>query len=319
MDDDRTLLSKLDGTLDILLKDRTTRRNIIWATDDYAHLGDGYEPEAQIQRRHAWEIKPRSQKEKNTQAGRTRSRAEVFTPLWICNAQINLVDDAVFGRKGVFNTTDESGRTIYPVSPLETIDFSPITWQKYVDFRRLEITCGEAPYITSRYDAATGEYVDICDRVGILDRKFRAVCENVRDNDEKIKWLLRAIESCYGYEFQGDSLLLARLNVMFSYMEVFKQEFGAYPNREHRTAAAWRVSWNFWQMNGRTYTVPMHALDKEAIQYDFDKNPYTPSEDPEEPPRRLAECRIYDHRARRSARFTDFSKIDDTFSRETER
>ena len=44
MDDDRTLLSKLDGALDILLKDRTTRRNIIWATDDYAHLGDGYEP-----------------------------------------------------------------------------------------------------------------------------------------------------------------------------------------------------------------------------------------------------------------------------------
>ena len=30
-------------------------------------------------------------------------------------------------------------------------------WKKYVDSKRLEITCGEAPYIVSRYDAATGE------------------------------------------------------------------------------------------------------------------------------------------------------------------
>lgn len=28
--------------LKTLLVDRTTRKNIIWATDEYAHLGDGY-------------------------------------------------------------------------------------------------------------------------------------------------------------------------------------------------------------------------------------------------------------------------------------
>ena len=30
--------------------------------------------------------------------------AEVFTPSWLCNAQINLIDDEWFGRKGTFNT-----------------------------------------------------------------------------------------------------------------------------------------------------------------------------------------------------------------------
>lgn len=29
-------------------------------------------------------------------------------------------------------------------------------WRKYVDARRLEISCGEAPYLVSRYDTVTG-------------------------------------------------------------------------------------------------------------------------------------------------------------------
>ena len=36
------LLAMGGGILDTLLIDRTTGENIIWATDDYAHLGDGY-------------------------------------------------------------------------------------------------------------------------------------------------------------------------------------------------------------------------------------------------------------------------------------
>lgn len=45
------------------------------------------------------------------------------------------------------------------------------TWQKYVDERRLEITCGEAPYLVSRYDAVSGEPLELKDRIGMLDRK----------------------------------------------------------------------------------------------------------------------------------------------------
>ena len=47
--------------------------------------------------------------------------------------------------------------------------------------KRLEITCGEAPYIASRYDTVSGEPIEIKRRIGILDRKLRVVTENAED------------------------------------------------------------------------------------------------------------------------------------------
>ena len=37
---------------------------------------------------------------------------------------------------------------------------------------RMEITCGEAPYLVSRYDTTTGEPIPIGRRIGLLDRKL---------------------------------------------------------------------------------------------------------------------------------------------------
>lgn len=48
-------------------------------------------------------IMPRVLKSRDTQTARSRDMAEVFTPSWICNAQNNLIDEAWFGRKEVFN------------------------------------------------------------------------------------------------------------------------------------------------------------------------------------------------------------------------
>ena len=45
-----------------------------------------------------------SSKSKAEQEHRSRDKAEVFTAAWICNKQNNLVDNAWFGREGVFNT-----------------------------------------------------------------------------------------------------------------------------------------------------------------------------------------------------------------------
>jgi hypothetical protein len=36
------LIEKYPDTLDILLRDQTTQKNIFWATDNYEHLGDSY-------------------------------------------------------------------------------------------------------------------------------------------------------------------------------------------------------------------------------------------------------------------------------------
>lgn len=91
LDHERTLL-------EILLQDKTTKKNIIWATDDYAELGKQYSfkkeilPELVTGEQDSL-IQPRVEKALEHQTNRTRDKAEVFTPSWICNAQNNLVDE----------------------------------------------------------------------------------------------------------------------------------------------------------------------------------------------------------------------------------
>ena len=73
--------------LKMLLKDRTTLSNIIWATNAYTVLGNDYQPESKITiwnlSRKAFSLKSRAEKAKEEQAVRTKAHAEVFTPMWI--------------------------------------------------------------------------------------------------------------------------------------------------------------------------------------------------------------------------------------------
>jgi len=256
--------------LKILLKDKTTGKNILWATKDYEHNGEGFGECDEIKMYcitglFATEIQPRATKSKEVQTMRIKAKAEVFTPCWICNEQNNLVDDAWFGRKNVFNTPNGQAW----VTTSEPIVFDEIkTWQKYVDSKRLEITCGEAPYLVSRYDAATGSYLPILGRIGLLDRKLRVICENCDDENEWYKWTIRAYQSVYGYEFQGDSLLIARENLFYSFIDYYKYKFGTTPSLDKLKRIANIISWNIWQMDGLTCTVPYscHSVEVRNIQ-----------------------------------------------------
>ena len=86
--------------LQTLLKDHTTKRNIIWATDMYAKdYGEAYSffneiAVEQITGPLGKVIRPRAEKSKEEQIQRVKDKAEVFTPAWICNAQNNLIDEA---------------------------------------------------------------------------------------------------------------------------------------------------------------------------------------------------------------------------------
>lgn len=81
-----------------------------------------------------------------------------------------------------------------------------------MDSRRLEITCGEAPYLFSRYDVATTELIfPTIRRIGILDRKLRIVDKNTDTYEEWLKWTIQAFEASYGYEYQGVNVLIARV------------------------------------------------------------------------------------------------------------
>ncbi len=257
-----------------LLIDHTTSKgdaihNIFWATSDYEHLGAGYGynepilPEL-ITGDNGHVIMPRILKHKDTQSARVRNMAEVFTPSWICNAQNNLVDDAWFGRSNVFNTeyTAEDGTNKWKTNH-NKIEFPEgKTWMDYVRDTRLEITCGEAPYIVSRYDTTTGVTIPLNDRIGLLDRKLRVVSENTGTTGEWLNAAREAYKSTYAYEWQGDSLLIARESMLYSFIEYYRAKFGKNPLMKSIMNIAHIISWNVWQMDGLKCVVPGSCKEK---------------------------------------------------------
>ena len=103
-------IAKIDpALLELLLKDKTTKKNIMWCTKDYESYGPEFGEQKEIKvdlitGKHFSVIQPRAAKAKAIQEQRIKNRAEVFTPSWICNEQNNQIDETWFGRKNVFNT-----------------------------------------------------------------------------------------------------------------------------------------------------------------------------------------------------------------------
>ncbi len=254
------LLALSAPVLDILLLDHTTGQNIFWATHDYETLGRGYDYHAPIlpaliTGQRGMVIRPRVLKTKAEQTDRAKDMAEVFTPSWVCNAQNNLVDEAWFGRTDVFNTEDATNHTWQATA--NKIEFPEgKTWKDYVRATRMEMTCGEAPYIVSRYDATTGEPIPISQRIGLLDRKLRVVSENVDTSGEWLEWAQAAYKNIYGFEWQGDNLLLAREALLWTFIEYYQEKFHKAPLLKSVNYIAYIISWNLWQMDGLKGVVP---------------------------------------------------------------
>ena len=252
--------------LNILLKDRATGRNIILATDAYEGLEFDTAITRQLLEEEAVEFVPRVAKSTHEQLRRTRKKAEVFTPSWICNRMNNHCDREFFGREAVFNaeTEEEHGWTATE-GRIEMPE--GCSWRDYVLSRRLEITCGEAPYLVSRYDTATGEPIPIAKRIGILDRKLRLVGEHTRSQRSWNQWAYRAYESTYGYEYQGDSLLMARINMLETFCEYTRDRWQVEPSEASIKRIARIISWNLWQMDGLQNVVP-HLGEAEKPEED---------------------------------------------------
>ena len=254
----------IDIALNILLKDRTTEKNIIFATDTYK----GVEFTTAVTKKLLLEdyinIYPRISKSLEEQTDRTRKKAEVFTPAWVCNKMNNHFDTEWFGRENVFNTEKENSW----ISTTEKIKFPKgKSWADYVNSKELEIACGEAPYIVSRYDATTGEIISIENRIGILDRKLRVINENVNTRKEWNKWVYRAFESVYGYEYQGDNLLIARINLLETFCEYTRNRWNEEPSDASVKRIANIISWNLWQMDGIRGVIPYVGAIYEENEY----------------------------------------------------
>jgi type II restriction enzyme len=291
--------------LDLLLEDKSTKKNIIWATDTYEELGQGFTDKEPISRslllQHTDIIKPRIQKTQEAQQARTRKKAEVFTPAWLCNMMNNYCDEEWFGRKDVFNAENDDHTWTVAEEPIEFPKRK--TWKHYVDSRRLEITCGEAPYLVSRYDVSTGHLiVPPKHRIGQLDRKLRIVNENATDYDEWVKWVIRAFEASYGYEYQGDNLLIARINLLLTFIGYYQERWDKEPDEKLLQTVANKIVWNVWQMDGLKDTIPLgkpYAEYHQMTLADFIPEMAGVADDePEAIP-----CKIYDWRRDNSILF----------------
>lgn len=247
-----------DKLLEILLKDHSSNKNIIWATDNYKSRGNGYYEFDNmtlkaITGRNGLVIKPRVEKSQRERTKRIKDKAEVFTPSWVCNAQNNLIDNAWFDRENVFNT--EKDKT-WSVNCKKIIFPDDKTWQDYVLSNRMEISCGEAPYLCSRYDTVTGKWIEVNERIGLLDRKLRVINENTEYEKDWFEWTVKAYKSIYAFEWQGDSLLIARENLLFTFIDYYVERFENYPINERLEEIAKILSWNIFQMDGLKFVIP---------------------------------------------------------------
>ena len=289
------------GILEALLEDRTTKRHILWGTDAYAERGPEYARDQEIEiglitRENGGILKTRAQKAAEQQSERTRQHAEVFTPAWICRMMNDHADREWFGREEVFFRKDGT--------PTKRVEFKKKSWKRYVDSKRLEITCGEAPYLVSRYDVSSGEPIPLPRRVGMLDRKLRVVNENADTEVDWLKWTFRAFEATYGYEFQGDNLLIARINLMMTFAEALDARWRREPTWKEWQRLSRIVTWNIWQMDGLTFTLPYAKGHELLEQTDFlSQLGFAPAEEESTQPY----CRIYLWRYLKGS--TEFRKI----------
>lgn len=219
-----------------LLVDKTTGENIIFAEDEYEgyDLTDYYTEDIIKELIASKQLNYRVRKSLEHQKARTKKNAEVFTPSWICDQMITMCEP-------------------------------PEDWQEFVQSTWLEITCGECPYLVNLYDSTTGEKIPIDKRIGVLDRKFRLINKHIVQEDftneksYKRKWIdtmYDAMCSTYGYEFQGDNLFIARVNVLRCFVENFYVKWNKMPPDATIRKAIEIIQWNLWQMDGLKDTVP---------------------------------------------------------------
>ena len=244
------LLHDEPGLLEVLLVDHSTQKNIFWATDSYLAEGEGYGwhdciTVSAITGKHGSIIMPRALKSRDEQQRRSRQMAEVFTPAWLVKKMNDVIDEE--GSHAKDGLKDE---------------FEP--WQRYVLTMELEITCGEAPFLTSRYDSVTAEPIPVEERVGLLDRKLQRVNKFAIDA-EWTRWALLALANVYGYEWQGDNLLLAREALLATFVEYHEHRFGCRPASETIRKAAEIIAWNVWQMDGLKAVVPASCHDEKRV------------------------------------------------------
>ena len=209
-----------DSIIDILLQDRTTDSNL--NVNPYNTI-------------------PRYMKESVDQKDRTKTKAEVFTPVSIVKRMNDSFDNDYLGN-----------------------------YEDYISRRVLEVTCGEAPFLTTRYDVATGQQIPCGERVGLLDRKLQRIPDGV-DKSEWTALATRSLKATYGYEWQEDSIFLARKNLLLNTIEYYIDRFKELPDQDDIKEWATIISYNIFRMDGVTLCIPETNIKSKVMNWETNK------------------------------------------------
>lgn len=217
---------------------------ILWATNSYTN----HQPSDEMTENAFTQLESRYEKSSDLQRERTKKKGEVFTPTWLCNHMNNQTDNMHFKSSNLFNTEDMCSHTWTETHEYEKHSLSER--DNYIQSRQLEITCGEAPFLVSPYDSQTGETIPLTHRIGLLDRKLQWINSTTHSYDEWENLVILAYQTTYGFEYQGDNLLIARLNLLNTYCDYHQTKWNTMPSVENMETISMIISWNLWQMDG---------------------------------------------------------------------
>jgi len=186
------------------------------------------------------EVMPRYLKEQEEQKSRTKNQAEVFTPYEIIEKMNDMVEE------------DYAERALY------------------IKRKVLEVTCGEAPFLTTRYDAATGVEIPVEKRLGLLDRKLKCIPKEIGKELYSL-CVSEALKATYGYELEYDSLFLARRNLLMTSIEHFESVWGAEPNYLDVLSWANIISYNIFRMEGVSMCLPKTQIPALVMNWEDGK------------------------------------------------
>lgn len=287
--------------LEMLLVDHTTGKNILWATDIGGHKEHDSIRIEDIIGDNGLVLRPRVRKSDEEKRLRTKKRAEVFTPSWVCNEQLNAADclwffDSAAPSSGSpFNCPSMGRRWKVTDDDIlrKTFEETGKSWKQYVLDDRIEMCCGEGPYLTSRYDVVTERVIPMKERIGMLDRKLRVVnafvgIDNGATKREWAEWMVKGYQHTFGFEWQGDNLLLTREALLYTFIdhlkaynigravqqggkrksllsEMEKMDFDGLDLEDYVyiKTICHIISWNFWQMDGLTACTPYKQPSKD--------------------------------------------------------
>ncbi|MBR2556371.1 MAG: Eco57I restriction-modification methylase domain-containing protein [Aeriscardovia sp.] len=193
--------------------------SLLWATDSYPE----HAPSEEMTENAFTQLESRYKKTQELQRERTKKKGEVFTPVWLCDKMNNHLTN---------QQDSETNR------------------DSLIQSRCLEIACGEAPFLVSRTNNATGKPIPPDQRIGLLDRKLQWINSTAHTYDEWENLVILAYQTTYGFEYQGDSLLIARLNLLNTYADYYHAQWNTSPSIENYETVSEIISWNLWQMDG---------------------------------------------------------------------